>query len=213
MKYIVISFRSFFFYVLIAVVYRIMGKREIGELSIMDFIVSIYIAELVAISIENYDKSIFISIIPIIILVILELVTSYLSMKSKKIRDIIDGSPSVIIENGKINFEEMTRQRYNLDDLLSQLRDNSIKSIEDVEYAILETSGKLSIFKKEEDKSNVYPLPIILDGVVEKDVLIKINKDYNWLYKELKKQNLDVKDIFYSFYKDNNLFIIEKNKI
>ena len=107
----------------------------------------------------------------------------------------------------------MTRQRYNLDDLLSQLRDNSIKSIEDVEYAILETSGKLSIFKKEEDKSNVYPLPIILDGVVEKDVLIKINKDYNWLYKELKKQNLDVKDIFYSFYKDNNLFIIENNKI
>ena len=213
MKYFIITFRSFFFYFLITIVYRLMGKREIGELSVMDFIVSIYIAELVAISIENYDKTILISLIPIIILVSLELLTSYVSLKNKKVRDIIDGKPSIIIENGKINFKEMVKQRYNLDDLLGQLRKESIKSIEEVDYAILEINGDLSIFKKSDDKKHSYPLPIILDGVVDYNVLFKINKDYNWLMKELNKQNIDINNIFYSFYKDNKLFIIEKDKL
>ena len=213
MKFLIILFRSFFFYILITIVYRIMGKREIGELSVMDFIVSIFIAEVVAISIENYDKSILISIIPIVILVSLQLITSYISLKNKKIRDIVDGKPSVIIKNGEIDFKEMYKQRYNLDDLLSQLREASVKSIEDVDFAILETSGKLSVFKKNEDDTHSYPLPIILDGVVEKETLSEIHKSIYWLDRELKRQNLKVDDIFYSFYKDGNLFIIEKDKI
>ena len=144
MKYLIVSFRSIFFYTLITIVYRLMGKREIGELSIIDFIVSIFIAEMVAISIENYKSSIFLSIIPIAILVFLQILCSYLSLKNKKIRTLLDGEPSVIIEKGIINFKEMKKQRYNIDDLLTQLRGNSIKSIEEVDYAILETSGKLS---------------------------------------------------------------------
>ena len=87
LKYFVISFRSVFFYIIVVCVYKIMGKREIGELSVIDLIVSLFIAELVAISIENYKESLFISLIPIIILVFLQCITSRISLKNKKVRD------------------------------------------------------------------------------------------------------------------------------
>ena len=102
MKYLIVSFRSFVFYLIIVLVYKVMGKREIGELSIIDLIVSMFIAELVVISIENYKDSILLSIIPIVIIVSLQLLSSKISLKSKKVRDVIDGKPSVIINRGKI---------------------------------------------------------------------------------------------------------------
>ena len=213
MKYFIVFYRSILFYVLITLVYRIMGKREIGELSVIDFIVSIFIAELAAISIENYDSNMFLSIIPMLTLVGMELLFAYLSIKSNKARNIVDGEPSVIINRGKINFKEMLKQRYNLDDLLTQLRGQSIKSIEEVDYAILETSGKLSIFKRSEDPNSTYPLPLILDGKVDEDVLIQINKSKKWLENELLKEKIKNENIFYYFYKNNDLYIIEKDKI
>ena len=212
MKYFIVLYRTIFFYIFITIVYRIMGKREIGELSVVDFIVSLYIAELVAISIENYKSSMLLSIIPIIMIVILELLSSKISMKSVKTRNLLEGEPSIIIEQGKVNFKEMKKQRYNLDDLLMQLRNNSIKSIQDVDYAILETSGKLSIFKKEE-QNKAYPMPLILDTIIQEKTLIKINKSKEWLIKEINKQNLKIENIFYAFYQDNNIYIIEKDKI
>jgi len=190
-----------------------MGKREIGELTIMDFIVSIFIAEMVAISIENYKSDILLSIIPISVLVVLQILISSISMKSQKARKTIDGAPSVIINKGKVNFKEMLNQRYNLDDLLTQLRGESIKSIEEVDYAILETSGKLSIFKKSDDKKRTYPLALILDGIIDENVLIQIKKTKSWLIKELDKQKLKVEDVFYAFYKNKKLYIIEQNHI
>lgn len=210
MKYFIVLYRSVFFYFIVTILYRIMGKREIGELSIMDFIVSLFIAELVAISIENYNTSIFMSLIPVLSLSLVQIGLSYLSIKSKKIRDIIDGNPSVIIENGKVNFKEMKRQRYNIEDLLMQLRDNSIKSISEIDYAVLETNGKLSIFQK--DNSHDYPLPLILNGIVDMNTLKKINKNEIWLDKELEKLNLERENIFYCFYENNNLYVIETKK-
>jgi len=190
-----------------------MGKREIGELTIMDFIVSIFIAEMVAISIENYNSNIFLSLIPIGVLVFLQVVFSVVSLKSQATRKIVDGQPSVIISRGKLNFKEMLKQRYNLDDLLTQLRGQSIKSIEEVDYAILETSGKLSVFKKADDKDRTYPLALILDGVLDEEVLLQIKKTKNWLYQELEKENLKLENIFYAFYRNKKLYIIEKDKI
>lgn len=184
-----------------------------GELTIMDFIVSIFIAEMVAISIENYKSDILLSIIPIVSLVALQIGFSIVSLKNQKARNVVDGEPSVIINRGKINFKEMLKQRYNLDDLLTQLRGQSIKSIEEVDYAILETSGKLSIFKKSDDKKSTYPLALILDGVLNEDVLLQIRKTKIWLNKELEKEKISLDNIFYAFYKNNKLYIIEKNKI
>lgn len=176
----------------------------------MDFIVSLFIAELVAISIENYKSSIFMSLIPVLALSLIQIGLSYLSIKNKKIRSILDGNPSVIIEKGIINFKEMKRQRYNIEDLLMQLRDNSIKSISDIDYAILETNGKLSIFKK--DNNSDYPLPLILNGIVDYNTLKKINKNERWLDVELDKLNVDKENIFYCFYENDNLYIIESKK-
>lgn len=213
MKYLLVFGKSLFFYLLITVVYRIMGKREIGELSIMDFIVSIFIAELAAISIENYNDNMFLSIIPITVLVVLQIFSAKLSLKSENVRSLIDGNPSVIINRGKVNFEEMLKQRYNLDDLLTQLRAKSIKSIEEVDYAILETSGKLSIFKREDDKNHTYPLPVIIDGKIQEDVLIQIGKDKKWIEESLKKEEYLLEDIFYGFYRNKRLFLIRNENI
>lgn len=213
MKYLLVFGKSLFFYLLITIVYRIMGKREIGELSIMDFIVSIFIAELAAISIENYNDNMFLSIIPILVLVLLQIITSKISLKNEKVRSVIDGRESVIINRGKINFKEMLKQRYNLDDLLTQLRAKSIKSIEEVDYAILETSGKLSIFKSSDDKNHTYPLPVIIDGKVQDDVLIQINKSRSWLDESLKKEGYILDDIFYGFYRSKKLFLIKNENI
>ena len=213
MKYLAVFYRIVFFYVLITFLYRLMGKREMGELTIMDFIVSIFIAEMVAISIENYKSDILLSIIPIVSLVVLQIGFSIVSLKSQKARNVVDGEPSVIISRGKINFKEMLKQRYNLDDLLTQLRGQSIKSIEEVDYAILETSGKLSIFKKSDDKKSTYPLALILDGKLNEDVLVQIRKSKIWLRKELEKEKIRLEDVFYGFYKNKKLYIIEKNKI
>ena len=211
MKFLIVSFRSVFFYFVIVLVYKIMGKREIGELSIIDLIISLFIAELVAISIENYKDTLLLSLLPIFILVTLQIVSSKLSFSDKKTRDLLDGKPSVIIKRGKVNFPEMKRIRYNIDDLLCQLRGASIKSIQDVDYAILEANGNLSIFRK--DKEDIYPLAVILDGVIDEDVLFEIGKNKRWIMNELDQQNLNLEDIYYGFYHHNQLFIIEKDKI
>ena len=206
--YISIVLRTLFMYFFIIVVYRIMGKKEVGQLSIIDLIVSILIAELVAIAIEA-EKSIFLSIIPITILTLTQIGISFITLKNEKIRDLIDGKPTVIIKNGKLNFKEMSHLRYSLDDLVTQLRLQGVKSIEKVKYAILENNGSLSVFSDDED----YPLPLILDGVIDYKVLSDINKDYPWLKNIIRKKQIELEEIFYAFYTHNKLFIITKDEL
>ena len=188
-----------------------MGKREVGELGIIDLIVSILIAELAAISIEKYNTNIFLMLLPITLLVILQIVLAKVSLKSDKLRNMLDGEASVIIDNGKVNFKEMIKQRYNLDDLLTQLRAREVKSIEEVEYAILETSGKLSVFTKDSLNSGPYPLPIILDGKIQQGTLKKLKKKEKWLNELLATKKVKLDDVFYAFYKDKQLFIIKNS--
>ena len=207
--YLTIILKTLTLYFFIMIVYRIMGKKEVGQLSIVDLIVTILIAELAAISIENVDASIFVSIVPIIVLVLIQVSLSYTSLKSKKIRHLIDGRPTVIIKNGKIVFSEMIKLRYSLDDLILQLREQGITSVEDVKFAILENNGNLSVF----DKQSSYPLPIILDGVIDYQVLNDINKTTKCLYKILKEKNIELEQVFYAFYTKGNTFIIKKNDL
>ncbi len=211
MDYLLILLKTLFFYFAIVIFYRFMGKREVGELGIIDLIVSILIAELAAISIEKYDSSVFLMLLPIGVLVILQIVLAKLSLKSDKLRTMLDGDASVIIDNGKVNFKEMIKQRYNLEDLLTQLRARNVKSIEEVEYAILETSGKLSVFTKDANNSGPYPLPLILDGKVQMMTLKKIRRKEKWLNELLASKKVKLDDVFYAFYKDNQLFIIKNS--
>ena len=203
MSLFVVIYRTLFFYIFILIIYRLMGKREIGQLSIIDLVVSILIAELVAISIENHQEGLMLTVVPILILVLLEIIAAVISIKSNKVRNILEGKPSLIINKGKINYKEMVKQRYTLDDLLLELRYKSIKSIEDVEYAILENNGKLSIFKYNFLKLNTTtPFPIILDGVIQKDTLKYLKKNEKWVYELLEKERVVLQDVFYAFYKN-----------
>lgn len=213
MDYIIVLERTVLFYVIITFLYRFMGKREVGQLGIVDLIVSILIAELAAISIDNREESVFLSIIPIIVLVLIQIVMSYISLKNAKVRDAFDGTPSVMINRGVVNFKEMVRQRYNLDDLLTQLREQHIRTIEEVDYAILESSGKLSVFQKENNKFGDYPLPLILDGVIQPETLTQIKKSKAWIKRTLKDYQVKMEDVFYAFYKNKGLYIIKKSDL
>lgn len=212
MDIINILIRTIFFYFFAMVIFRIMGKREVGQLGVIDLVVSILIAELIAISIENFKDSLWNTIIPISALVFLELVLAYIGLKSKRFRTFFDGKPSLIIDKGRVNYREMVKQRYTIDDLLFELRQNGIMSIEDVSYALLEPNGKLSVFKKNIVDSN-YPLPLIVDGEVQESTLKEIKKSKIWLKMMLHKKNKDVKDIFYSFYKGCKLYIISRDDL
>ena len=213
MDYLIVLFRTTLFYIIITIIYRFMGKREIGQLGMVDLIVSILIAELAAMSIENRNENIFLSILPIALLVIIQIGMSYISLKNSKIRNLFDGNPSVIINKGRINFKEMIEQRYNIDDLLTQLREKHIRSIEEVDYAVLETSGKLSVFKKDNKLFGEYPMPLILDGEIDQDTLRQINKTEEWLTNQLKKENVLLEDIFYAFYRNKKLFLIKEEDL
>ncbi len=213
MDYFIALYRTFIFYIIITVIYRFMGKREIGQLGIIDLIVSILIAELAAISIDNIHESMLLTILPIALLVAIQMSLSYISLKSSKVRDTFDGKVSIIISGGKINFKEMVRQRYNLEDLLTQLRFKDIKSIEDVDYAVLETSGKLSVFKKSDTRAGEYPMPLILDGVIDEITLKAIKKNKSWISEMLKDNEVTLKDVFYGFYTKNKLYIIRKESL
>lgn len=208
----VVLYRTIFFYFFVMFMFRLMGKREVGQLGVVDLIVSILIAELVAISIENTEDTIFITVIPIALLVGLEILIARISLKSKKVRTFFSGKPSVIIDRGKVDYKEMTRQRYTIDDLLFELRQQSIKSIEEVEYAFLEPNGKLSIFQKKIFNKS-YPMPLLIDGCIQTSTLRRIKKTKSWLKDILAKNHLSPEDVFYCFYKGNKLFIIKKSDL
>jgi len=188
-----------------------MGKKEVGKLDINDFIVSMLISQIIALSIESYKEPFYFALIPLVLVCIFQIVLSYLTLKNNNLRKIFDGKESVIINKGIINFKEMIKQRYTLSDLLFQLRDKDIRTIDEVDYAILETNGSLSVFKKDDKNNNIFPLPLILDGNIEESNLKLINKNNNWLLRIIDNNNLKLNDIFYSFYKDNKVYFIRKN--
>ncbi|MDQ0339522.1 uncharacterized membrane protein YcaP (DUF421 family) [Caldalkalibacillus uzonensis] len=227
MDLLALALRTLFVYFFILLIMRIMGKREIGKLSIFDLVVSIMIAELAVLAVERLDVPLFISLIPIVVLFLTQITLSYISLKSKTIRQIVDGKPSVLVENGQIREEEMKKQRYNLNDLLMQLRENNIQSLSQVEFAILEPSGKLTVIPREEDKyvtkKDLHlpvrkverPLILIEDGEVNHDNLLKIGRTLLWLKQEIKKRTgtSALKDIsFCSLDTDGVLYIDLKDK-
>jgi uncharacterized membrane protein YcaP (DUF421 family) len=213
LEYFILIFRTFLLYILVLLIFRAMGKREIGELSILDLVVFIMIGELAVVAIDNQREPIMHSVLPMILLMIIQITFSFLSLKSKKFRDLIEGKPIIIINRGKIDEKEMRRQRYNFDDLLMQLREKDIRNIADVEFAILEPSGKLSVFEKENKKSGDITIPLIMDGSVMEINLSRINKNKLWLKQELKKKGYtDMKLISFCSYHNGTFYIDEKDE-
>ncbi len=197
-----IGFFSFF------ILMRFMGKREVGQLSLFDLIIILSIADLMILGIDDFEGDIFYSLIPMIIVAIIQIMISLLSLKFAKIRNIVDGKSSYIIIDGKVNINEMKKQRYNMDDLYTQLRSVGIKSIQEVEIAVLETSGKLSSFKKKEDIDA--SLPVIVSGKIDYIILKSLGKNKDWLLNELCKKGYQLNEILGACVIDNKLDIVKK---
>mgnify|MGYP001330990565 CR=1 FL=1 len=206
--------RTVILYFVVLLVMRLMGKREIGKLSVFDFIVSILIADISAIIIEDRKLPILEGLLPIFTLALLQILFSVLLLKSRRLRQWIDGKPTVLIKEGKIQDDAMAKARYNLDDLLLQLRENGYADVKDVEFAILETSGKLSVFPKTENmpvvkkdlsqkKTNLkpfrMPVPVIVEGEVQDEGLKKLGKNRLWLKREIRKKGYQrFEDIYFA---------------
>lgn len=204
-EYLTIIFRTVFLYVFILIIFRLMGKREVGELSVIDLVVSILMAEVAAFALDDFESPLFKVILPIIILFFIQIITAYISLKNKRFRDLVDGDPVLLIRDGVILESEMRKQRYNLDDLCQQLRENGNASVTDIAYAYLEPSGNLSVYQKDE-KAFVYPL--IIDGDIQDRHLKVLHKDTDWLMAELAKNNItDSNTVFFCVWEEDRLHI------
>jgi uncharacterized membrane protein YcaP (DUF421 family) len=212
-QYVIMIARTLFLYFLILLIFRIMGKREIGELSILDLVVFIMIGEMAVIAIEKTEDPLLHTVVPMLVLMIIQILFALLSLKSETFRELVDGKPTIIINKGKIDEEAMRKQRYNFDDLLVQLREKNVKNVADVEFAILEPSGKLSVFEKEKGKKKQpsLALPLIKDGVIQEEHLALINQTNLWLRQQLRARGYkDIKNISYCTYENGVFYIDEK---
>ncbi len=192
-----------------------MGKREIGELSVLDLVVFIMLAELAVLAIEEPGDPIIHTILPMGVIFLIQIFTAWLSLKSKPIREILDGKPTVIVHKGKINESAMRSQRYNFDDLLLQLREKDIYNLADVEFAILEPSGKLSVIKEDPKNKNqdTFTLPLVLDGRIQERHLEMIEKTSFWLRKELRERGYeDIKAISFCSFHNGQFYIDLKDE-
>lgn len=210
--YLSIAFKTILFLLVILVILKIMGKRELGQLNTFDIVIFFVISELFSLSIDDPRENVFQTLLPILIIFVMQILISIIVLKSNKIRRIIEGNPSFIINKGILDQKKMKKLRYNIDDLCEQVRLQGVDNIKDVEYAILESNGNLSVIKKGEENSEI-PFPLIKDGVIDEFALKVLGKDTEWIYSKLKDKGfLNEKNIFICTIDNNdNLFIIEKN--
>lgn len=192
-------FRSIVLYVLVLIVMRLMGKREIGQLQPFELAIAIMIADLASIPMTEIGIPIYYGIVPILGLLMMHMFISFLNMKSIKAREILCGRPSILIYRGKIIEQELKKQRFTINELEERLRGNNVFNIGDVEYAILETSGQVTVIQKP-GKRNVtpedlnispdyegIPYDLVVDGKVMTENLKELGKNYKWLEKQTEK--------------------------
>ena len=197
--------RSILLYIIVLIVMRIMGKREIGQLQPFELAISIMIADLASTPMADSGIPITNGIIPILALLVMHLLISLLNIKSIKAREILCGKPAILIYRGRIDEKMLKKERFTINELEERLRGNNIVNIGDVEYAILETSGQITVIEKPE-KRNVtlgdlnidakyegITYDLVVDGKVMYENLKKINKDYNWLKKQVLKYGIEPK--------------------
>lgn len=200
---LLIFVRSIVLYILVLLVMRLMGKREIGQLQPFELAISIMIADLAATPMADLGIPITYGVVPILGLLVMHLLISVINLKSIKARELICGKPSILIYRGKIDEQVMKRECFTVNELQERLRGNNIFDLGDVEYAILETNGQMTVIPKPE-KRNVtledmnieadytgLPYDLVIDGVIQEDNLTKISKNKEWLKKQVNKFNFE----------------------
>ena len=196
-------FRAIILYLIVLIVMRLMGKREIGQLQPFELAISIMIADLASIPMTEIGIPIFNGITPILGLLVMHLIISVVNLKSLKAREIICGKPNILIYRGKINEKALKKERFTINELQERLRGNNVVNLGDVEYAILETSGEVTVIQKPEKRNTIpedfnitpdyegIPYYLVIDGKIMNQNLKIIGKNYEWLKKEVKKFNIN----------------------
>ena len=192
-------FRAILLYIIVLIVMRLMGKREIGQLQPFELAISIMIADLASIPMTDAGVPISNGIIPILGLLVMHLLISIINLKSIKAREIICGKPRILIYRGKIDEKALIKERFTINELEERLRGNNIVNLGDVEYAILETSGDITVIQKPEKRNtipedfNIVPeyegisYDLVVDGKIMEKNLKKLGKNYQWLKKQVNK--------------------------
>lgn len=221
---LILIIRTLILYAIVIASVRIMGKRQIGEMQPSELVVAIMISDLASVPMQSIDIPLIAGVVPVLTLIVAEVSMAYLSLKSKTFRKIVSGEPSILIYNGHVNENELRRQRFNLNDLLEQLRVSGYPNISDVEVAVLETNGQLSIIPKPParpvtvkdlnlDKKSKETLPYMLisDGILNASELKRSNKNEKWLKKKLAEHNIkNYKDVFIASLDSDNILYIQK---
>lgn len=194
--------RAVVLYIIVLIVMRFMGKREIGQLQPFELVISIMIADLASTPMSEIGIPITSGIIPILGLLVMHLIISVLNMKSIKAREILCGKPRILIYRGKIDEKALIKEKFTINELEERLRGKDVMNLADVEFAILETSGEISVVLKPEKRGTIpqdfgispeyegIAYDLVIDGQVMYDNLKILGKNYEWLKKELKKQNM-----------------------
>ena len=192
-------FRSIILYIIVLIVMRLMGKREIGQLQPFELAISIMIADLATIPMTDTGIPIGNGIVPILGLLIMHLFITFINLKSSKLREIICGKPRILIYRGKIQEKAMIKERFTINELQERIRSQNIVNLGDVEYAILETSGQITVIEKPNKRPTIpedfkimpeyegIPYDLVVDGKIMYENLKNLGKDYSWLKKEVYK--------------------------
>lgn len=223
---LIVIFRTFILLALVILVIRVMGKRQVGQMQPYEIAILIMISALAAIPMEDIGIPLLNTMIPIVLLFSIQIVLSFVSLKSEGVRAALDGRPSIVVENGRISEEELRNQRVNINDLLELLRLAGYPHVQEVEYAILETNGSISVIPKSqwrpvtpadlalETSYEGLPYPLVADGIINYQNLRHVKLNEGWLREELAKLGYTrVQDVFFACLDTGgNLFVQSKSQ-
>ena len=210
MKYIEIFIESFGTYILLVLMIRFLGKKEMSKLSVSDLIVFLIISELMTISIGNENDNFLQAALAVLVIVFMDNLFTLISLKSPFFKKMVEGHPTFIVFQGKLNQKKMASLKYSVDDLCHHLREQGIGSLSEVDFAVLETDGQLSVIETKNSEVKA-PAAIISDGQINYEILQLMNRDENWLIKKLKEAGIhDYHEVFYCVVEKERLFVIKK---
>lgn len=209
-EYLMILLRTLIIFIVLMVIIRALGKREVGQISIFDLVILLIIADIGAMGID--DKKLFLpALLCLFLLLCLQKIFSFILLHIARLRQVVDGSPLVLVYNGKILYKNLKKESYTIDDLLNQIHKEGILDIDEVNLAILETSGNLSVFSKKR-----YPnikLALIISGNIDKDNMKLLNLTEPQVLKMIKSKNLKLDDIMYASSNGRDIFSIFLNDV
>lgn len=192
---LIITIRTVLLYALIVFSLRLMGKKQLGELQPSELVTTIMISNIATLALEDSFTPMLMGVVPILMIVCLDVIMSGIMLKSRKVRDVVSGTVKVIISDGNIDQHEMKNLRYTLDDLTEAMRQQGIFDISQVQYAIVETNGKINFFQKENPPKNP-PELIIVDGELIRESLKRLRLGEGWVNQILRENNLTMSKVF-----------------